>query len=215
VDLLEKKGHKVFSPSLAGLAEHSHLMSKSIDLDAHITDIVNVIKWESLTGVCLVAHSYGGFPASGALEQIGENVASIVWLDAFKPESGQKVFDLTPERFREPLIASMNKGESAFPAAAKPPSFVVAEKDAAFFASKATPQPIGTYMQPLKLSGAREKVAKKTYIRIPRYPSPVFDKALVDCRADKSWSTYDLADSGHVAMLDAPERLTEMLDHAA
>ena len=59
-DLLEKKGHKVFSPTLTGVGERSHLMSKDINLDTHITDIVNVFKWEDLKDVCLVVHSYGG-----------------------------------------------------------------------------------------------------------------------------------------------------------
>jgi hypothetical protein len=39
-DLLEKKGHKVFSPTLTGLGERSHLLNKEINLDTHITDIV-------------------------------------------------------------------------------------------------------------------------------------------------------------------------------
>ena len=83
-DLLEKKGHKVFSPTLTGLGERSHLLSKDINLETHITDIVNVIKWEDLNNICLVAHSYGGFPASGALEQMGDRVSSIVWVEAVR-----------------------------------------------------------------------------------------------------------------------------------
>jgi hypothetical protein len=59
-DLLEKKRHKVFSPTLPGLGEHSHLLNKDINLDSHITDIVNLIKWEDLNGICLVAHSFAG-----------------------------------------------------------------------------------------------------------------------------------------------------------
>src|SRR5262245_41158154 len=82
-DLLEKQGHKVFTPTLTGVGERSHLMSKDINLDTHITDIVNVFKWEDLKDVCLVVHSYGGYRGSGALEQIGDRVSSIVWLDAF------------------------------------------------------------------------------------------------------------------------------------
>jgi hypothetical protein len=69
-------------------------------------------------------------------------------------------------------------------------------------------------LQPLKLSGARDKVAKKTYIRAMKYPSPVFDKALAECKADNSWSTSEIA-SGHLVMLDAPEWLAEQLLHAA
>ena len=81
--------------------------------------------------------------------------------------------------------------------------------------SKLTPHPIGTYLQPIKLSGAREKLAKKTYIRTPKFPQPAFDKALVECKADKSWATFELADTGHMAMLDAPERVTDLLLQAA
>ena len=70
-------------------------------------------------------------------------------------------------------------------------------------------------LRPLALSGARERVAKKTYIRIPGFSNPPFDKALAECRTDQSWGTLELADSGHLAMLDAPERLAEMLLTAA
>jgi esterase/lipase len=60
-DQLEQKGHKVFVPTLTGLGERSHLLTKNIDLDTHITDVVNLIKWESLEDICLVLHSYGGW----------------------------------------------------------------------------------------------------------------------------------------------------------
>ena len=53
-DRLEAKGHKVFTPTLTGLGERSHLLSTSINLDTHITDVVNVFKWEDLRDVCLV-----------------------------------------------------------------------------------------------------------------------------------------------------------------
>src|SRR6202158_3606695 len=92
-DLLEKKGHKVFTPTLTGVGDRSHLLSKDIVLDTHIADIVNVFKWEDLKDSCLVVHSYGGWPGAGALEQIADRVSSIVWLDAFKPENGQRGFD--------------------------------------------------------------------------------------------------------------------------
>ena len=61
----------MFTPTLTGLGERSHLMSKEINLDTHITDVVNVIKWENLKDICLVVHSYGGWPGSGALEPAG------------------------------------------------------------------------------------------------------------------------------------------------
>ena len=47
-DQLEKRGHKVFAPTMTGLGERSHLLDAKINLATHVTDIVNVIKWESL-----------------------------------------------------------------------------------------------------------------------------------------------------------------------
>ena len=80
-DRLEKLGHKVFAPTLTGLGERSHLLDEKVNLTTHITDVINVIKWERLTNVVLCGHSYAGYPVSGALEQIGSAVSSIVYLE--------------------------------------------------------------------------------------------------------------------------------------
>jgi pimeloyl-ACP methyl ester carboxylesterase len=210
-DLLERKGHKVFSPTLTGVGERSHLLSKDINLDTHITDIVNVFKWEDLRDVCLVVHSYGGWPGSGALEQIGDRVSSIVWLDAFKPEDGQRSFDFASEFSRKALLAAVEKGEPGRAGPKAEAFMVVNEKDRAWVDSKTTPQPNGVSLQPIKLTGAREKVVKKTYIRAAKYPQAAFDKAYAECKADKSWKTFETTDAGHDVMVDAPGWLVDVL----
>ena len=209
-DLLEAKGHKVFAPTLTGVADRSHLLSKDITLDTHIADIVNLFKWEDIENACLVAHSYGGWPASGALEQIGDRVSSIVWLDAFKPENGQKSADYASEASRKALIEATAKGE---PGRKSPPAaaFGVNEKDRAWVDSKLTLQPNGAATQPIRLTGARDRVARKTYIRATTYPQPAFDKALAECKADRSWKTFETATAGHDIMIDAPEWLVDIL----
>jgi pimeloyl-ACP methyl ester carboxylesterase len=209
-DLLERKGHKVFSPTLTGVGERSHLLSKDVVLDTHITDIVNVFKWEDLSDVCLVVHSYGGWPGSGALEQIGDRVASIVWLDAFKPENGQRGIDFASEFSRKALQEAVEKGEPGR-RGPKAEAFFVNEKDRAWVDSKLTPQPNGVALQPIKLTGAREKVARKTYIRAVKYPQPAFDRAYAECKADKTWTTFETTAAGHDVMVDAPEWLVEVL----
>jgi pimeloyl-ACP methyl ester carboxylesterase len=213
-DILEGKGHKVFSPTLAGLGEHSHLLTKDINLETHITDIVNLIKWEDLSRICLVAHSFAGWSASGALEQIGDRVSSIVWVDAFKPENGQRPIDAINETIRKLALNAAEKGEPGVPPA-KAELFLVNENDRGYVDSKLTPQPVGTYLQPIRLSGAREKVAKKTYIRATRFQAPAFNKALADCKADPSWSTIENTTAGHVIMIDEPEWLADVLIRTA
>jgi pimeloyl-ACP methyl ester carboxylesterase len=79
-DLLEKQGHKVFAPTMTGLGERSHLIGDKIDLATHVTDIVNVIKWENLNDIVLVGHSYGGVIISGVAEQMRDAIGSIVFL---------------------------------------------------------------------------------------------------------------------------------------
>jgi pimeloyl-ACP methyl ester carboxylesterase len=213
-DLLEKKGHKAFSPTLTGVGERSHLLSKDVNLDTHITDIVNVFKWEDLKDVCLVVHSYGGWPGSGALEQIGDRVSSIVWVDAFKPEDGQRGTDYANDFSRKALAEAVAKGEPGRPSPKAEFFKIVNEKDRAWVDSKTTQQPNGVALQPIKLTGAREKVAKKTYIRAAAYPQPAFDKAYADCKADKSWQTYEAA-CGHDVMVDEPQWLVDILVKAS
>jgi hypothetical protein len=213
-DLLEAHGNKVFSPTLTGLGERSHLLSKDINLDTHVADIVNVVKWESLKDICFVVHSYAGIPGSGAVEQIGERISSIVWVDAFKPDNGQSFVDLVPDARRKSILGASEKGDLGLQAP-NAEVFLVNENDRPLVDSKATPQPTSTFVQPIRLSGARDKVAKKTYIRATRYPNPGFDKALADCKADKSWKVVETNISGHVIMLDAPEWLADQLLQAA
>jgi pimeloyl-ACP methyl ester carboxylesterase len=209
-DILEKHGHKVYAQSLTGNGDRAHLLTKDVVLDTHIADIVNLVTWEDLRDICLVAHSYGGWPASGALEHIHDRVGSIVWLDAFKPEDGQKGTDFASEFSRKALVEAVAKGE---PGRKGPPAktFSVSEKDFAWIDSKLTPQPNGVATQPIRLTGKRETIARKTYIRAAKYPQAAFDKALAECRADKTWQTFVNEASGHDVMVDQPEWLADVL----
>jgi pimeloyl-ACP methyl ester carboxylesterase len=208
--ILQQHGHRVYAQSLTGNADRSHLLSKDVVLDTHIADIVNLVKWEDLSRICLVAHSYGGWPASGALEEISDRTAAIVWLDAFKPENGQKGTDFASEFSRKAMEEAVARGE---PGRKPPPAktFSLSEKDYAWIESKLTPQPNGVALQPIRLTGKRETVAKKTYIRAVKYPQPAFDKALAECQADGSWQTIVNETSGHDVMIDEPQWLADVL----
>jgi pimeloyl-ACP methyl ester carboxylesterase len=208
-DVLQRQGHKVFRPTLTGLGERSHLMSRDINLDTHITDVVNVFLWEDLKDAVLVGHSYAGWVISGVAERVLPRIGAIVFVDAFMPDDGARGLDNTPEFSRRGILAAMEKGEASRPA----PSaefFGVNEKDRAWVDSKTTPQPVGVALQPIRLTGARDRVAKKTYVRAAAYPQEMFDKYLGLCGADKSWRTVEIP-CGHDIMVDMPERLAEVL----
>jgi hypothetical protein len=214
-DLLEKQGCKVFAPTLTGLGERSHLLTQDVGLDTHVTDVVNVVRWESLEGICLVAHSYAGWPCGAALDRVGDKVASIVWLDAFRPEDGRALIDLAAPSLRETYRDAAANGALGMPLPERLPIAAVNPRDETAVRAKLTPHPITTYMQTLRYGGGLERTPKKTYVRLPDFPNPSFDKAYAACKADKSWSTAELAHCGHYAMFDAPERLAELLLRAA
>ncbi len=86
---LQQQGHEVFTPTLTGLGERSHLLSQQINLETHITDVVNLIKWEELSDVILCGHSYGGAVISGAADRITDKISALVYLDAFVLDNGQ------------------------------------------------------------------------------------------------------------------------------
>ena len=77
-ELLRAKGHQVHVPTLSGLGERSHLALLPITLSTHVQDIVNEMVWHDLHDVVLVAHSYGGFVATGVAELARERISSIV-----------------------------------------------------------------------------------------------------------------------------------------
>jgi|SRR5579884_188550 len=208
-DLLERGGHKAFTPTLTGLGERSHLMSGNINLDTHIADVVNVLKWEDLSDIVLVGHSYGGWPISGAVEHCHERIASIVYLDAFVPADGQKPLDVASEFARKGTLEAIAKGEVS---RKSPPAavFHVNEKDQPWVDGKLTPQPVGVMLQAIKLTGAIERVPKKTYIRAPKYPQPTFDANYQEKKADPTWRTYEVA-CGHDVMIDMPAWLVDVL----
>jgi pimeloyl-ACP methyl ester carboxylesterase len=209
-DRLQGKGHKVFAPTMTGLGERSHLLSKDVRLATHVADIANLIRWEGLSEIVLVGHSYGGFIISAVAEELQSSIASIVYLDALLPENGTSVADMAGAPARIEIAAAKAKGEIAL----KPPPaevFRVNPKDRAWVDAMMTPQPIATLTDKLPLTGACERVGKKTYIRAGMYQYMLFDKALAQCKADKSWRTFQHPTSGHDIMIDAPAWLAGIL----
>src|SRR5262245_40609807 len=208
-DILMKAGHRVFTPTLTGLGERSHLIRANIDLSTHVADIVNVLKWERLSDVVLCGHSYGGFVISGVAEEMSALIAGIVFLDAFVPETDDTVMGSLSPAIRARFNEVAARGEtivSPIPAAV----FKVKEKDRAWVDELCTPQPIATFSEKIVLTGARERIAKKLYVRASSYESASFDAALAKVRGRPAWRVFEMA-CGHDIMVDMPEGLAKVL----
>jgi pimeloyl-ACP methyl ester carboxylesterase len=207
-DLLEKAGHKVFTPTLTGLGERSHLLNAQVNLTTHVTDIASVIKWERLEDIVLVGHSYGGVVITGVAERAEMAIASIVFLDAFVPENGQALADIALGAAGLVRTAT-ERGQIAVPPFSAE-SFRVNEKDRAWVDAMCTPQPIATFTEKLLAEGARERIARKTYVRVSGYPNAALDAAYAKCRSTPGWRTHEMP-CGHYAMVDMPDGVADIL----
>lgn len=212
-NVLTAKGHKVFRPTLTGLGERSHLLSKNVTLDTHIADVVNLIEWENLNDVVLCGHSYGGWVIGGVVERVLPRISSIVFLDAYIPENGRAFIDVFPRKTRIAIKTLLRNGAVSIP----PPSirsYGLTAPLQAWVESKLTPQPIHTWVQKITLSGALNRVPKKTYIWASRRGHSPFRVTYTRLKSRPSWRTYRIP-SGHDAMIEMPERLAEILLQAA
>lgn len=211
-DQLTARGGRVFAPTLTGLADRSHMADRAVDLQTHVDDVVNLLKWEGLRDVVLCGHSYGGMVISGAAEQAPPgSIGSIVYLDAFLPEDGRSLLDYTTSAGREggPMV---EEGEATgFVSPIPAEVFAVNEADRAWVDAQCTRQPYRTLTQGLKLTGARERIARKAYVLATGYPGLAFGAFAAKVKDHPDWRYYEVP-CGHDVMLDAPERLVEILE---
>lgn len=155
-DRLRAQGHAVWTPTLTGMGERSHLLSASVDLETHIADVMGVLEYEDLEQVVLVGHSYAGMVITGVADRAPGRLARLVYLDALLPEDGESSLDVLGAEARQQVAAGpadpaglplvMSATESA-------KSFGVTDPgDVVWLASKLTPMPIAGLTQPLSLA---------------------------------------------------------------
>ena len=90
-ETLRAEGHRVLTPTFTGFGERSHLISRDVTHDVHVTDIVNVLKFEDVQDAVLVPFSYGGSVAPGVVAQAGDRIKRVVYLDGIVPVAGKSV----------------------------------------------------------------------------------------------------------------------------
>src|SRR4051812_23426461 len=77
--ILQAAGHEIFTPTLTGAGERNHLASPEVDLDTHILDVVNVLRYENIQDAVLVGHSYAGMVITGVAECMPERLSHIIY----------------------------------------------------------------------------------------------------------------------------------------
>ena len=196
---LESKRHRVYTPTLTGLGERAHLISPILDLETHIQDVENVLRYEDLNDVILVGNSYSGMVITGVADRMPERIAHLIYVDAFVPHHGESVFDLVTPSLRSQFVAQANTQGDGWRVSP------LSDGDPRRLA-----QPIKTLQQPIVLSGADGGNYARTFIRCTDPRSPSIDSSDKRVRENPSWQYLELETSGRAAA-QAPKRLSDML----
>lgn len=201
--LLTGRGHRVYRPTLTGLGERAHLASPAINLTTHVQDIENLIRYESLSNVVLVGHSYAGMVITGVMDRIPERLKCVIFLDAAIPNDG------------ESLIACFKALDSPLPDAEKPtngfwtPSFVQFGKPP----PSEVPQSWNTFTEPVSFKNPEAKKIPTTCVCFwskDKKPKDFESSKYFRRVTDRGWRFEEL-ESDHLAERTHPKELASLL----
>lgn len=214
--LLRAQGHEVYAPTLTGLGERSHLLNPDIDLDTHITDVVNTLEYEDLNDVILVGHSYGGMVITGVADRASQRTGHLVYLDAATPQNGESLLDLAA-----PLLnaarrhARIENGvELVLDPGTDPLGFygVTDPAQIEWMKTRLTPHPWKSFEQKLRLHNPA------ALARIPQShivcTSTLSGRNVEALKAQAEGRLWDI-DTGHDLMITEPQRVAELLMRVA
>lgn len=215
-------GHDVYPISLTGLGERAHLANPDTDLDVHVTDVVNLLRYEDLREVVLVGHSYAGLVITAAADRMPERVAGLVYVDTGPLPDGVAQVEFTPPEERERnanLVAEHGDGWRLPPPPWAQLAAGVSGVDDATVASlddRSVAQPWATATSPVRLTGAWQPLPRLGVLSTFTAAQARGMAATVPlCRhmAGDGWRFEELP-TWHWSMLSRPTELAEILHRA-
>ena len=211
--LLRQAGHEVYTPTMTGVGERSHLVSADVDLDLHIRDITAVLHYEDLRDVILVGHSYGGMVITGVADRANDRVGRLVYLDAANPVNGQSLVDVAG-----PIIEATRPAGKVvdgvelvlLPSPDAGLFYVVTDPDdVAWMGDRLTAHPWKCFEQPLELTNEAALWAIPQYHIVCTSTLATRDPEMI-AKAQAEGRLWDI-DTGHDLMITEPEAVADAL----
>jgi pimeloyl-ACP methyl ester carboxylesterase len=217
-DRLIAQGHRVHNMTFTGLGERAHTFSKSIDVDTHAQDIVNLIRFNDMRDVVLVAHSYAGIPATGAADELGPGpIGKLIYVDALVPDKSMSWRDFHTEAQQKGNMDNLlghGEGYRLLPwtdVAGITNVLAVTPEDAKITADKSTPMPGLTYVSRVTIkNGGYSRFGDRTYIECNAPALPTIAQSKARVKSEQGWKFAELG-SGHMPMFSRPDELTSLL----
>jgi pimeloyl-ACP methyl ester carboxylesterase len=209
VALLRAARRDAIALTLAGLGERAHLLTPEIGLEAHVSDVVTLLRERDISDAVLVGHSYGGTVITAAADQVPERVRWLAYLDGAVPRDGESNDDVVGADIAARLRDSaLRAGDRCY---VPPPSVSDWELPAdrhAWVASRLTPHPLRSFAEPVRLRSPAATTLRRAYLRSSPQ-SPLYG-GLMDRARGAGWWCKDLP-GGHYPMLTAPRAVASAL----
>ncbi len=220
---LRAAGHTVYPVTLTGLGERVHLGGPQVNLDTHIADVVNLLRYEDLRDVVLVGHSYAGTVITAVADQTPERIARLVYVDTWPLPDGVAQIDLNPPEARqaqEQRVATQGEGWGLpLPAWEELDQGNdlrgLGEAERRLMRERAVDQPFGTVTQPVRLTNPARDSLAKTVIWCSLTVAEV--QGLMDAYpavsselAKPGWHVIEFP-TGHWPMFSRPHDLAQLL----
>ena len=206
---LESHGHRVFTPTMTGVGERTHLISTNITLDTVINDVIGTLKYEDLLDVVLVGHSFAGPVITGVADRIPSRIKQLIYLDAAILENGESMNScISPEIVLErQRLADESSGGLSYPIPSAEKLGIIDLQQWDYIKRFLTPHPTSTYSSDLYIKGKPGDGFPCTYITCtdPLYEPLVWARR----RAEQyGWTVLEIA-TGHDAMISSPEKTAQ------
>jgi pimeloyl-ACP methyl ester carboxylesterase len=206
--LMAAAGHRLVTPTCTGLGEREHLANPSLDLETHIQDILNVIKYEDLRDIVLIGHSYGGMVATGVADRARDRIAQLIYLDAFVPRDGQSLLDLNESaRARMMQLAKTGDGWRVPPNPTPPDT---SPTDVEWLSERRVDMPIKCFVTSLKLRHGELTLPRSYIYALRTPPADTFRPFAERAKSESGWGYHEI-DASHSPHVTAPETLMPVL----
>lgn len=195
---LTAAGHRVLAADLTGLGKRRDEFHPGITLTTHVNDVCAQIERAGFDRFVLVGHSWGGMVITGTATRLGGRIDALVYVDAFLPQDGQSLWDLTGEWEHDHYIAS----QKHTPGAVAP---LPGLENPALCA-----HPLLTLVEAVRFTGEEAKIARKVYIFANAWQPTPFAQFRDRVQVDPAWEYHEVAAS-HDVMSDQPEQLLQIV----
>jgi pimeloyl-ACP methyl ester carboxylesterase len=208
---LSRLGIVAEAPTLTALGNRGHLGGTKTGLHAHVSDILEHLRFVDSEDVVLVGHSYGAVVAAEAAASRPDMIKGLIVLDGFILSAGRSIFDQHPElqaAFRDLIHAER-------PGLIQPPSAdflgLPACDDTNLLIEKLRPMPLRSHTEPC-LTGEDSLQCARYYVQFTDFP---FFASTASRARGVTWQVSGIA-AGHMAIHTAPQlvadRITEILE---